>query len=231
MTIKDSKEANPNKLPSSRYRHAIWHQLQSNQVKGDELKCPRIRKGPYDESSSCSSSESSDDEEKMNSVRVHKKLKSKMENWSKLETVNFSYQDLGHNYQMRNFMRIMRSLKNCKHLQLVDNSLSTLSQVNLSRCETLNVQKNHFKSLNDLPGCGKLKHLNMTENNITSLQGASRFAGLTSLDLSRNPIQYEENYRQKVYKAFPKLKVLDGSPANEDEAENQKEPFLACRIL
>lgn len=33
-------------LPSHRYRYTVWHELRSTQVKGDQLKAPRVREGP-----------------------------------------------------------------------------------------------------------------------------------------------------------------------------------------
>jgi len=208
------KSENHQQLQSYSHNHSIWHQLSGNKVKGNELKCPRVRKIPNDNQSSINI------EEEIEKNDGNKIKNSKMENWIYAEKVNFSYQDLGHAYQINNFMRILKTLKSCKELQLVDNSISDLHNLELPKCETLNLRKNLFKSLNDLPKCPRLKHLNLTENNISSLNGSSRFNDLIALDLSRNPINFEVDFQKKILQYFPKLKELNGIQIDEAERLN-----------
>ena len=84
----------------------------------------------------------------------------------------------------------------------------------ITKYETLEVLKlggNKYTSLEDL---APLKSLSKLEN----------------LDLSLNPITETEDYRNKVYEAFPSLKILDGtdkegneySSESEDEAESEE---------
>lgn len=216
-TISGNASTVQQRLPGNRYKHAVWHQLEHTQVTGDQLRCPRVRKGPDDSGDSDASN--SDDEDDVEKMISRKKFKSLMEKWSKSEAVNFSYQDLGHAYQRKNFLRILKQLKVAKTVHLIDDSLEDLRAVSLSKCEMLNLRKNYFKSFANLPRCSRLRHLCLVENNVTSLDASSRFPNLESLDLSRNPIQFERNYRSRVFKAFPKLRLLDGKSGNEEELE------------
>jgi len=196
-----------NSLPSSYFKHHVWHQLQFNKIKGNELKSPRIRIGPEE-------SENILEIKQLSKLRINKP----MENWKEATVVNFSYQDLGHDYQLKSFMRIMNKLKNCEDLNLVDDSLRSLRNLTFKKCQKLNLKKNFIMSFNDLPKCPIIKHLNLAENNINKLDGLSQLKSLISLDLSRNPIQYEANYRKMVFSEVPSLQVLDGvNKTQEDE--------------
>ena len=65
--------------------------------------------------------------------------------------------------------------------------------------------------LKNLPRCSRLRHLCLVENNVTSLDASSRFPNLESLDLSRNPIQFERNYRSRY---VPSLKTRSCKRSN-----------------
>lgn len=59
------------------------------------------------------------------------------------QELNLSYQDLGDLFQQENFLRILRRLIRVEKLQLIDNSLTSLSSVRLPRYEmTPKVQHN-----------------------------------------------------------------------------------------
>lgn len=59
------------------------------------------------------------------------------------QELNLSYQDLGDPFQQENFLRILRRLIRVEKLQLIDNSLTSLSSVRLPRYEmTPKVQHN-----------------------------------------------------------------------------------------
>ncbi len=47
------------------------------------------------------------------------------------QEVNLSYQDLGDPYQVKNFHRCLKRLIRCRHLQLIENSLTDLSSITL----------------------------------------------------------------------------------------------------
>ncbi|CAK8689229.1 unnamed protein product [Clavelina lepadiformis] len=236
IVVSNPKEStefiSPSELPGNHLKHAVWHQLPKNKVKGNELKCPRIRKGPHESSGSSSSSSSSSDSdvEAGKRIKLRHNYKNKKENWNKASIVNFSYQDLGHGYQVKNFIRVLKMLESCIQLHLVDNSLEDIHSVKLPSCHSLNLQKNHFTSFKSLPKCDGLLHLDLSVNNIGDLDGCERFKNLQTLDLSLNPIQYTLGYRSRVFAKFPNLKYLDGIPLlNDDHPENY--PEKACLIL
>lgn len=68
--------------------------------------------------------------------------------FTNFQVVNFSYQDLGHDYQFKSFMRIMNKLKNCEDLNLVDDSLRSLRNLTFKKCQKLNLKKNFIISFN-----------------------------------------------------------------------------------
>nr|CAB3265098.1 protein phosphatase 1 regulatory subunit 42-like [Phallusia mammillata] len=227
----------PKQLPGDPYKYALWHQLPKNKIKGNELKCPRIRKGPDVSSSSCSSSSSSssssDSDPESGRRRGKPKLrhdyKNEKENWKEAQIVNLSYQDLGHDYQLKNFKRVLQSLRSCVQLHLVDNSLTDLHSINLPACHMLNLKKNYFTSFKNLPSAPGVLHLNLGENNISNLDGCERFKKVQSLDLTLNPIQFTEGYRSRVFAKFPNLKFLDGIPlTSEDHPESY--PDNTCSV-
>ncbi|KAJ4935726.1 hypothetical protein JOQ06_017254 [Pogonophryne albipinna] len=161
-------------LPSSRFRFVSWHRLEQCDVTGDQLTCPRVREGPSDE-------------------------ELLQENWENCLELNLSYQDLGDPFQKENFLRILRRLIRVEKLQLVDNSLTNLSSVRLPRCRMLNLQRNHLLCLRQLPKLPAVEHLSLSENAIGSLGGlgALGIGPLRSLNLSRNPVTFTQDYRAR----------------------------------
>ncbi|XP_033970358.1 uncharacterized protein LOC117469968 [Trematomus bernacchii] len=128
--------------------------------------------------------------------------------------LNLSYQNLGDPFQKENFLRILRRLIRVENLQLVDNSLTNLSSVRLPRCRMLNLQRNHLLCLRQLPKLPAVEHLSLSENAIGSLGGlgALGIGPLRSLNLSRNPVTFTQDYRARVFLCLPKLEILDGIP-------------------
>ena len=55
------------------------------------------------------------------------------------QSVNLSYQDLGHPYQKKEFLRVLRRLLRCENLQLMENSIQDLSSVLLPRWVKLDI--------------------------------------------------------------------------------------------
>uniref|UniRef100_A0A3P8TSJ9 U2A'/phosphoprotein 32 family A C-terminal domain-containing protein n=1 Tax=Amphiprion percula TaxID=161767 RepID=A0A3P8TSJ9_AMPPE len=126
------------------------------------------------------------------------------------EELNLSYQDLGDPFQKENFLRILRRLIRVEKLQLTDNSLTNLSSV---RLPVLNLHRNHLVSLHQLPKLPAVEHLCLSENAIGSLGGLGALGNspLRSLNLTRNPVTFTQDYRA-VFNCLPKLEVLDGIP-------------------
>jgi len=136
--------------------------------------------------------------------------------------VNLSYQALGDPYQLKNFERVLMRLVRCKQLQLMDNSLSELSRVCLPNCTMLHLNRNCFQSFKKLPKCPNLEYLNLTENNISKLNGLSSLkkCPLRSLVLTRNPVEYIANFRRKVFGALPQLELLNGYPRLPEDTQS-----------
>ncbi|KAF0030619.1 hypothetical protein F2P81_017350 [Scophthalmus maximus] len=128
--------------------------------------------------------------------------------------LNLSYQDLGDPFQRENFLRILRRLIRVEKLQLVDNSLTNLSSVRLPRCRMLNLHRNHLVCPRQLPKLPAVEHLCLSDNAIGSLVGLGALddGPLRSLNLSRNPVTFAQDYRARVFSCLPKLEVLDGIP-------------------
>uniref|UniRef100_A0A8D0L969 Uncharacterized protein n=1 Tax=Sphenodon punctatus TaxID=8508 RepID=A0A8D0L969_SPHPU len=155
-------------LPSDSCKYLTWRDLEGHDVRGSQIRCPRVRAGKSE-----------------NLLKV-------------LLNLNLSFQDLGDPYQLENFNKILWRLIRVERLWLVDNSLTDLSAIRLPRCTELNVNKNHFTSFKQLPKIPQIQHLSLTENNIETLNGISflRHTPLESLILKRNPCEFQENYRQ-----------------------------------
>lgn len=225
-------------LPSSKYRYSKWHELEDMDVKGDMLRSPRVRRTPrgfkvenirkVDEQERAELGDSDDEEFrvalplKKNKQKKVRNYKNKMENWENAESVNLSYQDLGHPYQKKEFLRVLRRLLRCENLQLMENSIQDLSSVFLPRCSHLFLQRNFITDLRKLPRAPMLLHLSLQQNNVESLRGLEllRKTTVQSLVLKGNPVELDPNYRQQVFRILPNLQLLDGIPRlDSDDAD------------
>ncbi|KFV78062.1 Protein tilB, partial [Struthio camelus australis] len=222
------------KLPSDSFKYLSWCDLQEHDVRGNQLRCPRVREGPSEEELFFRGEEHTLKKRKQ-VTETEKWQKKLQENWENCAELNLSFQDLGDLYQVENFNRILRRLIRVEKLWLVDNSLTDLSAVRLPRCKELNVSKNHFTSFKKLPKIPQIRHLSLAENNIMTLSGISalRHTPLESLILKRNPCEFQENYRQLVFSSLPNLKTLDGVPQLPEDCSPPEINFLSkmCTIL
>ncbi|KAK1162512.1 hypothetical protein AOXY_G17388 [Acipenser oxyrinchus oxyrinchus] len=207
----DSGIASP--LPSNRFRFTAWHNLEGHEIRGAQLTSPRVREGPP-ESELFLRGEENYLIGKRTTEEKGKWESRLQENWENCVELNLSYQDLGDSYQLENFKRILRRLIRVERLQLVDNSLKDLSSIRLPRCKRLNLNKNHLTSIRHLPKIPQIQHLSLAENNIRTLCDLSELGTtpLESLTLKRNPCEFQEDYRSKVFSSLPNLKLLDGIP-------------------
>ncbi|XP_071422715.1 protein tilB homolog isoform X2 [Pithys albifrons albifrons] len=205
----------PSPFPSDSFKHLGWTDIEEHDVRGNQLRCPRVREGPS--------------EEELFFRREELTLKQRK------QELNLSFQDLGDPYQLENFQRILRRLIRVEKLWLVDNSLTDLSAIRLPRCRELNVNKNHFTSFKQLPKIPQIQHLSLAENNIRTLSGISDFrhTPLESLTLKRNPCEFQARYRQLVFSSLPNLKMLDGIPKLPEDCSPPEIRFFykMCTIL
>nr|XP_046244577.1 uncharacterized protein LOC124058970 [Scatophagus argus] len=228
-------------LPSSRFRFVSWHRLEQCDVTGDQLTCPRVREGPSEEELF----QREGDEICLERGRRGRRREEEgqgweerlQENWENCLELNLSYQDLGDPYQQENFVRILRRLIRVEKLQLVDNSLTDLSSVRLPRCRMLNLQRNHLVCLRRLPKLPAVEHLCLSENAIGSLGGLVALGNspLRSLNLTRNPVTFTQDYRARVFLCLPKLEMLDGIPKLPEDSLSTRlqvpETTRMCNIL
>ncbi|XP_040902944.1 uncharacterized protein LOC121187662 [Toxotes jaculatrix] len=228
-------------LPSNRCRFVSWHRLEQCNVTGDQLTCPRVREGPPEEELF----QREGDDVCLERGRWRRRREEEgqrweerlQENWENCLELNLSYQDLGDPFQEENFLRILRRLIRVEKLQLVDNSLTNLSSVRLPRCRILNLHHNHLVCLRQLPKLPAVEHLCLSENAIGSLGGlgALENSPLRSLNLSRNPVTFTQDYRARVFSCLPKLEVLDGIPKLPEDSSPIRLQFpettRICNIL
>nr|XP_020835805.1 acidic leucine-rich nuclear phosphoprotein 32-related protein-like isoform X1 [Phascolarctos cinereus] len=200
-------------LPSDSFKYLTWNNLDQHDVQGNQLRCPRVRKGPSEEDLLFRREEYNFPPKKK-VLEKDKWEKWQQENWEECTNLNISFQALGDPYQADNLNRILRRLIRVRTLWLVDNSLTDLSAIRLPRCKELNVSKNCFTSFKQLPKIPETRHLSLAENQIATLSGLSSLQStpLESLMLKRNPCEFHQNYRKQVFSSLPNLKVLDGVP-------------------
>ncbi|XP_066203026.1 uncharacterized protein [Saccopteryx leptura] len=200
-------------LPSDSFKYLTWHKVEQHDIQGSQLRSPRVREGPSAEELLFT------EEEYFLPLRKKVVEKNKwetwlQENWEDCKNLNISFQDLGDPYQVANFNRILKRLIRVETLWLVDNSLVDLSAIRLPSCRVLNMNKNHLTSFKQLPKIPQIHHLSLAENHIETLIGLSslRCTPLESLVLRRNPCEFHQNYRKRVFSCLPSLKMLDGIP-------------------
>ncbi|XP_013374050.1 PREDICTED: uncharacterized protein LOC102027589 isoform X1 [Chinchilla lanigera] len=198
-------------LPSDSCKHLTWHEVEQHDVQGSQLRCPRVREGPSEEALLCREVGCSLPPKR----RTLEKTKWEawlQENWEECTNLNISFQDLGDPYQIENFKRILRRLIRVETLWLVDNSLVDLSAIRLPSCRILNMNKNCLTSFKKLPKIPQIQHLSLAENHIETLDALSSLqcTPLQSLVLTRNPCEFHQNYRKRVFSCLPNLKMLDG---------------------
>lgn len=226
-------------LPASKFRYSKWHELDEMDIKGNMLRSPRVRRAPkgfkkdtikkiVDEEMQ----DESDDEDFRPVIPMRKSRKprfsirnnfrNKMENWENAESANLSYQDLGDPFQKKEFLRVIRRLIRCEHIQLIEDSLQDLSSVYLPRCTHLYLQRNFLFTFKKLPRSPMLEHLSLQQNNIEKLDGLEvlRKTRLKSLVLKGNPVELDPNYRQSVFRILPYLEELDGIPKLETDEDD-----------
>lgn len=226
------------KLPSHKFRYSVWHDLRQTCLTGDQLHAPRVRAGPPEK------------EKQFNKViedglPIHHDLLGKrrqnhmneLENWQSAEVINLCYQELSHEYQWKNFYRILWKCQSAVTINVSYNAIKSLKKMKFSSCEFINMHANYIGSIKDFPSLPRAKKIVATDNNIRTLDGLSHLHGspLEELYLSGNNCSFEINYRQKVFRALPNLRILDGVARLPSDSEFVKDNTLpeksGCTIL
>jgi len=210
-------------LPSRKLQYSQWHELRHTDIKGSQLKAPRVRKGPSDKDREFYDLIDEDN----NNIHHHlqggsrKKHRDETEDWETTKLASFTRQDLHHGYQKGNIGRILERLKAVVYLNLIDNELLDLSSFSFPCCEYINIDNNYLTSFKLLPKIPKVQLLTMQDNDLNNLDGITCLAS-TSLEemyLNGNPVSFHIGYRYLVFRALPNLKILDGVIKQPDDLE------------
>ena len=111
---------------------------------------------------------------------------------------------MGHDYQVKNFVRVLKQLESCVQLQLVDDSLENLSAVTLPQCSKINAQKNFFSSFK-VGCCLDLLALGLYQSLLTVVNNTNK-RGIKLLFLKAKKSDY--SLQIPSYAVFPKSPSL-----------------------
>ncbi|XP_050414255.1 protein tilB homolog [Patella vulgata] len=219
LTFSESENQISRQIPelsSAKFQFSLWHDLKNSEIKGNQLKAPRIRIGPNEKDKplyfgdDCDTDIESDHHELTGKEKT--KHRDALESWEKAELASFGYQELQNGYQKKNLYRILAKLKSVKHLNLAHNQITNINSYSFPHCEYLNLNNNFIASFKCLPKVSKICYITLKDNDIMELDGlkALRSTSIEELYLNGNPVTFTAGYRQRVFSVLPNLKVLDG---------------------
>lgn len=228
----------PQQLPSHKFQYSVWHDLRQTELHGTELHAPRVRRGPLEKEKDFYRLEEE-------GVPIHHSLygiarqnhMNELEKWWDAKAINLSFQELAHDYQRKNFHRILGILNSAITVNLVSNKLTDLRQHTFPQCESLNLNQNYITSFRQLPRTPRIRCLTLTNNNVNRFSYMDRLAStpIQELTLKGNPVSFMLDYRQKVFRFIPNLRILDGIrklPSDEYfEEENEIDNKKTCSII
>ncbi len=124
----------------------------------------------------------------------------------------------------------LRNLKNLHELAIASNNISELSQIALPYLEKLDVSSNQIKSLEGLKNLANLKELNISKNQIGDFTPLLKLAKLEILDITDNQISdYSVLYKMKQLKVL-KISNISLETYNELRANLPATKISASRI-
>lgn len=118
-------------------------------------------------------------------------------------------------------------LENIRNLNVWGSSLHDISIVkNLINLEVLNLSVNDVHSLQDLSHCPRMKEVYLRRNKIHDLEEIKFLKNLPNLQilwLADNPCTQNENYKHTIIRNLPNLVKLDSCVITEEDREIAKE--------
>lgn len=118
-------------------------------------------------------------------------------------------------------------LENIRNLNVWGSSLHDISIIkNLINLEVLNLSVNDVHSLQDLSHCPRIKEIYLRRNKIHDLEEIKFLKNLPNLHilwLADNPCTQNENYKYTVIRNLPNLVKLDSCTITEEDREMAKE--------
>lgn len=222
-------------LPSHKFKHSAWHDLRQTELHGTELHAPRVRRGPPEKEKYFYKLEEE-------GTPIHHSLYGiarqnhmiELEQWEYAKAINLSFQELAHNYQRTNFHRILGRLNSAVTVNLMNNKLTHLRQYTFPQCESLNLNQNYITTFWQLPRTPKIRCLTLANNDVYTFSCMDRLVStpIQELTLKGNPVSFMLNYRQKVFRLIPNLRILDGIPKlPSDEGFYEVDNKKTCSII
>ena len=120
-------------------------------------------------------------------------------------------------------------LDSIKSLNLWGNNLDDITLISeMPSLEILSLSSNQIKDIKVLKHLKNLKELYLKDNKISDFNQVEFLKNckkLEILNLSENPISYQQNYRQKILEILPNLKKLDDVENTNNNFQHNKFSF------
>ena len=120
-------------------------------------------------------------------------------------------------------------LDSIKSLNLWGNNLDDITLISeMPSLEIISLSSNQIKDIKVLKHLKNLKELYLKDNKISDFNQVEFLKNckkLEILNLSENPISYQQNYRQKILEILPNLKKLDDIENNNNNFQHNKFSF------
>ena len=120
-------------------------------------------------------------------------------------------------------------LDSIKSLNLWGNNLDDITLISeMASLEILSLSSNQIKDIKVLKHLKNLKELYLKDNKISDFNQVEFLKNckkLEILNLSENPISYQQNYRQKILEILPNLKKLDDIENTNNNFQHNKFSF------
>ena len=138
------------------------------------------------------------------------------------------------NHMTDDVKKYLENFKNLEEIALAFCNLNSLQNFpDLPKLSKIELSDNHIKgedlsNLTKYKNLSKLRIANNNIKNIDEIKSLESLSELTYIDLTDSPVTNKENYREKLFNIFKKLKYLDGvdkdgKVCEEEEDDNEEE--------